>query len=342
LVYREVVEQVLDLAFTLIHNLTRGDRSKIWHKLVHWIVAIWNNSHVDVDIDKLLAELDEPVQALIAAEAELLCKHYEQNATRSLGSPRLDPPALDASWKLVNLFRQRLSEGVFSDICPGSPEPSAKKKQLPRAKRLPKRLQSFNALANDGNMFLTHVEVVRSFEDTTHMADRGYERAPIEIPYSSDAKTWLWLRRSLPGHGTTQDGSILEWMQPITELRIVDGTSAETDAQLRGRGMTKIAKPLDKRGTVFLWFSRDSTKPPLRNFTAVRRDEFKSELREEALRISGYERLEPLISTSVKSFLGMSSRAVTVSLFVQRASKASSDKSTSPALDAIGSGQVKA
>ncbi|MBD5027407.1 hypothetical protein GUF51_22480, partial [Xanthomonas citri pv. citri] len=84
--------------------------------------------------------------------------------------------ALDASWALVRGFRQHIADHVFFDASPntrGGPLSSS-------AATLPKRLDS-NSSSDAPELFLTHIEVVYSYEDTSSMAKRGYERLPIDF-----------------------------------------------------------------------------------------------------------------------------------------------------------------
>jgi hypothetical protein len=188
-----------------------------------------------------------------------------------------------------------------------------------RVKRL---LSGFDVqhVEHQARLFLSHLEVVYSFEDDSTMTRRGYERVPVDFNGDGDSQSWLWIRRSLPEHQTAMDGTELSWMTPITDLRVVDVAAVDapsTEAVLRTQGYHKIAKALDKR-THYVWYKRDPSAAPLRNITAVNMDEQGAKLRHQALKSSGYAVLAPIIKCQIKTFFGMSSRSMSIGLFVKR------------------------
>jgi len=295
--YREVVENVHELTFTLIHNLARSDQSNTWHELVYWVVDLYNSSRLDVDTDAMIQKLSEEDAKRVVQEEEKLRVHMLENSARALGSKRLEPPKLTASWNLVEQFRSEIVKGLLQQSATENGQ-----REAPKAVLLPKRLRSRGSvLQRSEEAMLTHIEIVYSYEDSTSMRKRGYGCLQVDfnISGSSDTMSMLWARRSLPHHGTTADGTELSWMKPITDIRIVEGENDETEAFLRSQRFSKVAKALDKRG-IHLWYSR-SGQTPIRNITAIRMDSENVNLRQQALKAAGYSLLAPIIRSSKSS-----------------------------------------
>ncbi|GBG34737.1 Hypothetical Protein FCC1311_109592 [Hondaea fermentalgiana] len=317
--YADVVVKIHELIFTLVHNLVRSDKSNTWHELGYWLVDFYNASRLDLDMDSMLKALPKGQQEEIMQESELLRDHQLQNATRPLGSASLPPPDVSASQVLVDRFRERIVDGLF--------QAQTERSQLSKAAGglgadhlLPKRLRTTESMVHRSeDLQLTHLEVIYSYEDFSGMAKRGYECVQVDFNISgkSDTKSALWVRRSLPHHSTTADGTELAWMKPITAIRIVEGANPETEAVLRTQGFSKVAKALDKR-EVYLWYSRSTQDKPIRNLTAIRMDDPNAKLRQQALIASEYILLAPIIrSQKTGGFFSSASKAA-IGIYIQR------------------------
>lgn len=314
--YAHVVGGLHELIFTLIHNLVRSDHSNVWHELCYWLVDFYNASRLDLDMDAMIASLPEEQAAVVMEEGEKLRQHEVANASRALGSSSVPPPEIRASHALVEQFRFRIIDGLFN----AHSRSQASNGETGGKHLLPKRLRTGESIRiRAEELRLTHLEIIYSYEDASSLPKRGYECLQVDLNISgkSDTKSSLWVRRSLPDHSTTDDGTELEWMKPITSIRIIEGSDPNVENTLRSQGYSKVAKAIDKRG-VFLWYSRNENESPIRNMTAIRMDDPNAHLRQQALEQAGYSLLAPIIrSQKTGGFFSSASKAA-IGIYLQR------------------------
>jgi hypothetical protein len=246
--------------------------------------------------------------------------------TTGLGARLADLSLADAGFSKEQQQRAHSQRALSAAAKPAAAQaraqPAAPPHTAPARPRVKRLLSGFDVqhIEHQARLFLSHLEVVYSYEDDSTMTRRGYERVPVDFNGDGDTQSWLWIRRSLPEHQTAMDGTELSWMTPITDLRVVDVDAVDapsTEAVLRGLGYHKIAKALNKRSH-YVWYKRDPSAGPLRNVTAVNMDEQGAKLRHQALKSAGYAVLAPIMKCHIKTFFGMSSKTISIGLFVKR------------------------